>query len=219
MLYVICGKKRSGKSEAARLLKDIGTFEEFALGDHVKEMLDDVGRNYNHKFKEKRVFWEGDRDKTLLLLNNIDVSEIIDCVVRKVETLGYTSINKEQLCRVKANVRGNEELWTPRRLMQLIGTDLVCDCVSPEVWTMLALKRIITTATKEHVVIPDCRQEHEYKYLRNLGAKFIFIERDTGMVDNHSTEKGLQPKEGDVTILNNGTLEDLETQLLDIINE
>lgn len=213
MLYVICGKKRSGKSEAGNIILDNVDMDVMALGNYVKQVLEEAGRN--HKFREKGTFWTGDRDFGPLLLNNDDVYTMFVEGVKLIKTRGYGEIVDDKAwLDIVHQIRRNEIPWTSRRLMQMFATDVVCNCISPTVWTRMLLSDLLINGKSVDTLITDCRQEHEYKYFRSLGAKFIFIERDTGLNDPHSTEQGLTPQQGDVVILNNGTLDELKSQIL-----
>lgn len=213
MLYVICGKKRSGKTEAGNIILDNVDMDVMALGNYVKRVLEEVGTK--HKFREKGTFWTGDRDNGALLLNNEDVYDLFADGVKLIEKRGYGEIVHDiKRLNIVREIRKNEIPWTSRRLMQMFATDLVCNCISPTVWTRMLLSDLLINGESVDTLITDCRQEHEYKYFRSLGAKFIFIERDTGLNDPHSTEQGLTPQPGDVVILNNGTLDELKSQIL-----
>lgn len=213
MLYVICGKKRSGKSEAGNFILDTGNFDVMALGNYVKDVLELAGRK--HKFKEKGTFWVGDRENGALLLNNEDVTVLFGAGIKMIEKLGYGQLKSDnEWFRIVREIENNEIPWTSRRLMQTFATDVVCNCISPTVWTRMLLSDLLINGEHVDTLITDCRQIHEYKYFRSLGAKFIFIERDTGLNDTHSTEQGLTPQPGDVVILNNGTLDELKSQIL-----
>lgn len=213
MLYVICGKKRSGKTEAGNFVLEAGNVDVMALGNYVKEVLETVGTKHN--FRQKKTFWEGDRDNGALLLNNEDVYDLFSDGIKLIEDRGYGKIVHDMIrLDIVRQVRKNEIPWTARRLMQMFATDVVCNCISPTVWTRMLLSDLLINGENEDTLITDCRQIHEYKYFRSLGAKFIFIERDTGLNDSHSTEQGLTPQSGDVVILNNGTLDELKSQIL-----
>lgn len=213
MLYVICGKKRSGKTEAGNFVHETDNFNVMALGNYVKEVLETVGTK--HKFRQKKTFWEGDRDNGALLLNNEDVYVLFVAGIKMIEKLGYGQIKSNNAWfRIVREIENNEIPWTSRRLMQTFATDIVCNCISPTVWTRMLLSDLLINSEHVDTLITDCRQIHEYKYFRSLGAKFIFIERDTGLNDTHSTEQGLTPQPGDVVILNNGTLDELKSQIL-----
>lgn len=58
------------------------------------------------------------------------------------------------------------------------------------------------------------RQPIEIALMRAMGAKVLHIQRDTGIVSTHSTEKGIVPIDGETIIINNGTLEEFESAIL-----
>ena len=59
------------------------------------------------------------------------------------------------------------------------------------------------------VVVTDVRFPNEAKIVQKLGGRVIKVNRDTGMLlDNHSSEKNIDLIQGDITLENNGTLEE-----------
>lgn len=60
-----------------------------------------------------------------------------------------------------------------------------------------------------NVVITDLRTKEEFTQIKEWGGICIKIDRQTGFVDNHSTECALDGHEFDYVIENNGTLEEL----------
>ncbi|QDH49040.1 dNMP kinase [Pantoea phage Phynn] len=226
MIVVLCGKKRSGKTESSEIIMnaDLG-FSSFALGDHVKETLEEAAEKSDSIMLRKYVvarkcLREGDRDRTFLVIDNGAVKALFYSGVRILADKGFIDCDMKQKCvEALSKVWDNEELWTPRRLMQVFATDIVCHAIDDSVFVRMAIDRSLRTPNVENILITDCRQPHEYKYLRTLGAKFIFIERDTGMFDKHYSEQGILPSDGDTVIINNGTLAELQENVLNSINE
>lgn len=231
MIVVVCGKKRSGKTEAGNFLMETGLFNSYALGDHVKETLEEAGKNKFDvgepagKLESAKTLREGDRDGKVLLMSNKDVRCLMDASIAILQEKGFIPrVLEVRQAHALANTKidlimHNDMPWTPRRLMQTFATDLVCLAIDDSVFVRMTLERMLKNQSAEHVLITDCRQPHEYKYLRMLGAKFIFIERDTGFVDNHYSEQGISPMFGETIINNNGTLSELKSAVLNAINE
>lgn len=242
MIFVICGKKRTGKDTVAKILNDTGEFSSYAFADNIKRILESAGFLCGveafSKFHENRVFWEGDREKPLLASNQ-EVKQLfeqaISIMIKKsiIESAPYVENYEKDL--LDSLIMENEQVWTIRRLMQVFGTDIICNMYDDSIWVRLALndackkppekifdlhKGLIPNPNpkmSKHILFTDCRQLHEYKYMQRLGAKFIFLERETGEEDNHCTEKGLTPSEDDYIIDNNGTLDDLKSNILNLI--
>lgn len=104
------------------------------------------------------------------------------------------------------------EPWgiTPRRMMQLLGTE----CVKPHFGDDIWCKRWKLTYDQldgDNVVVTDVRFDHEAAFLRNLGAIIVEVYRGealTGEAAAHSSEAGLSLPP-DFTVFNNGSFEDL----------
>lgn len=104
---------------------------------------------------------------------------------------------------------------TPRRMLQLLGTEAVRGTFGDDHW----VKRLMLTveALKNHrtyVIVPDVRFESEAAAIREAGGHVWHMVRkfDTALsplAQSHSSEQGVEFKDGDLQILNNGTLEDL----------
>lgn len=226
MIFVICGKKRTGKDTAAKILTETGEFSSFAFADHIKYILEDAAKRCGVKafsgFKYEKSFWQGDREKPLLTSNN-EVCLLFRCAVDIMIERGIIDENLISNTDILQVVVLNTELWSIRRLMQVFGTDIVRRR-DDSVWVRLALSESFKHTPSEtgpklskHILFTDCRQPHEYKYMQRLGAKFIFLEKETGEADNHSTEQGLIPCPDDYIIDNNGTLEQLKSNILNLI--
>lgn len=221
MIYVICGKKRVGKDTAATILESHGIVP-VALADMLKGVLatssNDVDNDMyiRDKFHQDRMFMVGDREKALPISND-GVARLFEIAYQKAKGITYvTDANLAYFDRlVEKYVNRNVEPWTIRRLMQTFGTDIMC-AIDNRIWVMYAMRRILWEDGNDFV-ITDCRQPHEQAMFRKFGAKFIFINKDTGLVDNHSTEQGLIPQPDDVIVDNNGTIEQLNNQLIEIM--
>ncbi|ASU00204.1 dNMP kinase [Aeromonas phage AS-zj] len=127
---------------------------------------------------------------------------------------------KDMLCIGFAEFFGNKKKaaeienkykWSIRRLMQVLGTDLVVN-VRRDYWL-----ECIPDDGKD-IIITDVRQAHEMQFCRDNGAKVIFICK-TGIVstDSHITERGLEPSASDIIVFNDGTLEALKKNIKSIV--
>lgn len=218
MIYCICGKKRTGKDTVAQfVLDDYQNVEAIALADEIKSILRRgmslSGDRYLRELSKTNPFYSGDREAPLLMSNEgarILFANGIESLTKRGYGLGNADIVAYEICQT------NKQPWTIRRLMQVFGTDIVCN-ENDYVWTDIVLKKMLKS-DKDNFIITDVRQKHEYKYLSKFGAKFVFIERETGEDDSHSTEKGLKPQPNDIIILNNGTLSELKADVLNVFN-
>lgn len=70
---------------------------------------------------------------------------------------------------------------TPRKVLQLIGTDLFRKHFNNDIWVHIVEKKIIQTLQtnpSDRIIVSDCRFPNEIAMLKNLGAKIIHIQRN-----------------------------------------
>lgn len=100
---------------------------------------------------------------------------------------------------------------TLRSMLQTLGTKWGRECVHQDVWTLLAEKKAQQALRSYSAVFDDMRFPNEFDMIKRNGGKCIRIIRPgpargdvgigEGLLDNH---------EFDLTIHNNGSLEDLK---------
>jgi hypothetical protein len=102
---------------------------------------------------------------------------------------------------------------SPRRLMQTLGTEWGRQLINQDLWLILAKQRLLNFGPG--MVIADVRFENEASWVRAHG-RVIHIERPNNIaVEPHASEAGIEFKgeEGDIKIVNGGTLEDLQNTI------
>lgn len=106
---------------------------------------------------------------------------------------------------------------TVREMMQGIGEGLR-SAISKDIWVIHTLARINTIlhTMPNHILVTDVRYPNELEALKARGFTMIKLVRDTGIRDNHPSERDLNDNLFDYVIDNNGTLEELEEKLLQI---
>lgn len=114
---------------------------------------------------------------------------------------------------------------TCREILQEIGTDLFRQYFDPETWIKIA-KRQIQDFTNQgyNVVITDVRFENEAEMIKSLGGEVWNLKRDLNLskvlisetASQHISEHKFETP-GELTIKNNGTLEDLYCQIDSLI--
>lgn len=100
---------------------------------------------------------------------------------------------------------------TSRLLMQAVGTEGVRNNVDPNFWVWLAHEKFVKAET--HVVVSDVRYEEEAEWVRAQGGKIWRLVRNnlpqiTGL-KKHVSEQGISSHPDDVTLYNNGSLDEL----------
>ena len=107
------------------------------------------------------------------------------------------------------------EPWgmSPRKLYQRLGTE-VGRGIDVNIWVKNA-EMFVRQNAGFTVVITDVRFSNEAFWIHNRGGVVINIVRDQADIkeSKHSSEGGLKPDDIDLTIYNNGTIEDMCNEL------
>lgn len=106
---------------------------------------------------------------------------------------------------------------SPRKMAQLVGTDMARNCFNDQIWIMRAKAEMKSIALNmphvEFIVIPDVRFDNEADFIREMDGKLIHIDRPNQKVieeSDHESENGITFKKGDVEFVNGSTLMELE---------
>lgn len=130
-------------------------------------------------------------------------------------------IDAEELESEETKNLPNEKLYgqTPRKVMQLFGTEFGQAAFGKTIWCKITDEEILQNKYKYNI-IPDMRFEHEYDYFYNVATLIIFLSRDGVYRDEfnaHISEKGLMhlydsnnPKHIRLDLPKDSTLEGLQ---------
>lgn len=118
---------------------------------------------------------------------------------------------------------------TYRELLQKVGTEAMRDQIHTDVWVRALFAEFVKEATKwdsdgsttleayPNWIITDVRFPNEADAIRERGGIMIRIFRNLGgpqtQTDLHPSETALDDYDFDITINNNGSLEDLKEQV------
>lgn len=117
---------------------------------------------------------------------------------------------------------------SPRRLLQLLGTESVRDVFGTDTWVKnadLRLQALERTEADEAlpievVVWTDCRFPQEAEWIRANGGIVIEVRRpDVEPVATHSSEQGLPAALVDGVFWNNGTIDELRNHVRESMPE
>lgn len=104
---------------------------------------------------------------------------------------------------------------SPRHMMQTLGTDWGRMLICNEIWLIMAYQRLLRNGPG--MIISDVRFENEADWVRANGGRVVHIVRDdTAPVKDHISEAGVQVRDADLVIHNNGTLEEFQAHLREI---
>ena len=101
-----------------------------------------------------------------------------------------------------------------RKKLQLLGTELGRDKYGNDIWLKVLYNwmKVYNERGIERFIITDVRFENETYMIKTLGGEIWRIQRpEVGPVNNHISETELKDYAADRTLLNAGTLNDLET--------
>lgn len=99
--------------------------------------------------------------------------------------------------------------FSPRRAMQLMGTEYGRQLLREDLWVHMAQVRLDETR-KAGLLITDVRFENEATWIRANGGLVVHIFRaDLPTVEGHASESGVEYQAHDAVIRNNGSFDDL----------
>lgn len=104
---------------------------------------------------------------------------------------------------------------TPRKAMQLLGTEYGRNMIRKDIWIIRAKMEMDKNKEQGYgTVISDVRFDNEAELIHEQKGILIHIDRpdlDTSSEKyNHESEQGIKRMDGDIIIINDGTLEDLQ---------
>lgn len=106
---------------------------------------------------------------------------------------------------------------SPRLLLQTLGTEWGRQRVNPDLWVLLAKQRLLQYG--RGMVVPDIRFENEAAWVRNVGGLIIHLTRKNATpVRPHSSEAGVERAPEDKLLSNDGSLEDLQHHVRDMLD-
>jgi hypothetical protein len=110
---------------------------------------------------------------------------------------------------------------TPRKTMQLLGTEYGRGMIREDIWVLRAEAEIQKNASEGYgTIISDVRFENEAEIIRSRNGVIIHISRpslDTSRENyQHASEGGITILNQDHVIKNNGTLEQFKSRILEL---
>lgn len=105
-----------------------------------------------------------------------------------------------------------------RRILQAIGTDMGRAILGDDVWIEIAARKILAAFDHSDFVITDARFQNECDFIRGGGGVIVGIDRPGfGPINNHVSDAGLNTITVDYTLNNNGSIEDLERKVDNLV--
>jgi dephospho-CoA kinase len=111
---------------------------------------------------------------------------------------------------------------SPRQMLQIFGTEIFqygipklfpeyAKIVGRSFWVKRTFAEIEKNKDTNNIVIPDVRFHHEVDAIRARGGLIFKVVRSGYKSDGHESEEHIKEIDADYTILNNDTLEQLES--------
>jgi hypothetical protein len=103
-----------------------------------------------------------------------------------------------------------------RRFLQNLGV-AARDHLGEDVWVTPIIEKIANVASNRDFVISDVRFPNEFDRLAEWGAWMVKLTRPGAGAGNHISETALADADWNLIIENDGTLDDLENELLSLL--
>lgn len=104
------------------------------------------------------------------------------------------------------------EEWgkSPRELLQWLGTDVYRNQFGKEIWLKNMELRIRNCPKGYPIIVTDVRFDNEAELIHRLGGSVwkVCASERVQLSDSHESERGIDENLVDLTLYNNGTLED-----------
>lgn len=105
-----------------------------------------------------------------------------------------------------------------REIMQSLGTDWGRNVLGDDIWVRMA-DQVRASLPDQVILISDIRYDNEAAFVKENAGKILHIESPFSQeAQTHTSEIGFDPAYVDVFIKNNGTLEQLDIALMDIMH-
>lgn len=102
--------------------------------------------------------------------------------------------------------------FSPRKAMQLMGTEYGRQMLRQDLWIHMAQVRLNETR-KDGLLVTDVRFENEAKWIReNNGILIHMLRPDMPEVAAHASEAGVEFVDGDLIVSNSGSFDNLMIQ-------
>ncbi|ALY07106.1 deoxynucleoside monophosphate kinase [Vibrio phage vB_VmeM-32] len=220
-IICVCGKKRTGKDTIANYLKAKG-YQSIALAELIKESLINTDLKNIISMDDINGLTEFDREAPLIHCRDYLSKVLIDAVLYVDSIYRFKSLT--QMINQIRNVIDTYDVQkgvSIRNLMTAFGTDVVTS-IDPYYWSEYTLMRVCLSEHSKWI-ISDVRLSDEVWYWNNAksaldaSVRFLYVYRNTGLTDNHITERGLEPQydfgHDNVIINNDSTILNLYRQL------
>jgi len=108
---------------------------------------------------------------------------------------------------------------SPRKIFQWLGTDILREHIDKDFF-IINMRQKIENSNADFIVVTDVRFPNEAELIRSMGGKVIKIVRPDATTTEHSshiTEQGIPESLVDKIIINDGTIEDFNDEIMELL--
>lgn len=215
-LIGIGGKMQSGKDTTAKIIMDLKKDKPWKIlrfADSVKDIVcillnctrDDLENN-DFKNKELGEEWWYYRN----MISDYNFFGGLYTTKKDAELIAGFSSNKTKTILIKL---------TPRKLLQLIGTECGRNIIHPNIWINCLKSKYDLYKNDYNIIIPDLRFNNEAEFIEKNNGKIIIVYRKIDNESDHPSETSLSISSDYSTIENNGTIDDLKLKIQIILKQ
>lgn len=111
----------------------------------------------------------------------------------------------------------DKTFFTPREILQYIGTDLGRNMIHKDVWVSQMKKRM--DEVPGNIVITDLRFQNESDLIGQVGGWVVRVFRPGMIRGTHESETVIMDVLVDIEIINNGTIDDLRKEVIKVLDQ
>lgn len=201
MIISLGTKSGSGKDTVANMMQYL-----IALDRSKKE------------FVQKSIFEQGYEVFDYTALSGFEVKKFADPIKDTLCLwLGCSRKDLEDRDSKEKNLGENWNVLTPRIMLQLLGTECGRNIIHEDIWVNILFRDY---DKESNWIITDLRFPNEFKAIKERGGVTIRIDRDEESgVPEHTSEIALDSYKFDYVIDNNGTKDELLSNVIDVLVE
>lgn len=206
MIIAVFGRKHSGKTTIAEIAAKKG-YKPIAFADPIKITASKVF-NISETVLNDPI--AKDHMQVSINLNEAALSAFLWSLSNI-----YVQMHPSAIDEAVALYKGPEWVYTPRQLLQVLGTDLVRDCVDKDYWLKAAASKIEPNC---NYVIHDARFQNECDFIKNVLKGTILVVERAGLSnkDSHVSEQ-FTPSNFDFKLNNDSSLKDFYMSAMSVI--
>jgi len=207
MLVGISGYAQSGKDTVCEILQHHGIVNSrYAFADPIKDCC-----NILFNWDKRHSFGELKETEVRIGSDDLDYDGFLKaCTYYGLDQYELSSheIYYQLFEALGIDLESNSIYTSPREIYQLFGTEVGRNCLHKDIWILIS--------PFTDVAIPDIRFPNEAEWLQSLdGVILRVVKDDCKPIRAHESESYIESLHYDHIIDNNGSLYELESQIMD----